>query len=364
MSTKFIPQMEPWFDKEEQIALSDYMAQGGWITEFKQTQEFERMLAEYVGSKHCIAVNNGTISLSLMAIAAGIEAGDEVLVPNFTMVATPNSLKLFGAQPVFVDVDPTTLCIDLSVAKEAITNKTKAMFLVNANGRYPKNGIESVQEFCEENNLILLEDAAQSLGSSFNNGVHQGTVGLAGSFSFSAPKIISTGQGGAIVTNSDEMNHKVRRLKDFGRSGGGNDIHDTIGFNFKFTDLQAVVGISQMKKLQWRVERKKDILRLYQRQLASVDQVKFFDQDLKRTTPWFNDVMVEDRESLMAFLKQRGIGTRIMYPPINRQKAYEVPGDHPVSFMIGEKGLWIPSAAQLTDEEVISICDAIKVFYS
>lgn len=365
-----IAQMEPWFGPEEKKAMNEYMEEGGWLTEFKRTAEFERQIAEYTGSKYCIVVNNGTISLTLMAIAAGIKAGDEVIVPNFTMIATPNSVQMIGAKPVFVDVEPETLCMDIECAKKAITPKTKAIFLVLANGRYPKAGIEAFVELCKEKNLVLLEDSAQSLGSRYPDGRHQGSVGLAGSFSFSAPKVITTGQGGAVVTSDDDMIYRLKRLKDFGRSGGGNDVHDCIGYNFKFTELQAVIGLEQMKKLQWRVERKKDILRKYWECLKDVKEVQMFDQDLTCTTPWFIDTLVEDRENLQKYLKENGVGTRVMYPPINRQVAYmDIQGEpddskFPVSGLIGKKGLWLPSAAQLTDEQIVEICDKIKKFYT
>ena len=141
MSDDFIMQMRPWFGEEEKKAVCDYMNEDGFITEYKHTKHFEDLIASYTNAKHCIVVNNGTISLSLAAMAAGIKAGDEVIVPNYTMIATPNSLKLFGAVPVFVDVEPETLCLDLSLVEKAITNKTKGIILVSANGRYPKKSI-------------------------------------------------------------------------------------------------------------------------------------------------------------------------------------------------------------------------------
>jgi len=359
----FIMQMRPLFGKEEKQAICEYMDEDGFITEFKRTEKFEQMIAEYTGAKHCVVVNNGTISLSLAAMAVGIEAGDEVIVPNYTMIATPNSLKMFGASPVFVDVESDTLCLDISLVKEVITPKTKAIMLVTANGRYPQSGIKAFEDFCAEQGLILIEDSAQSLGSFYPDGRHIGTAGLVGSFSFSAPKIISTGQGGAIVTNDDNVATKLRKLKDFGRSGGGNDIHDEIGFNFKFTELQACIGIEQMKKLSARVERKKEILRLYQELLKHVTQVRFFDQDLDNTTPWFIDCLVKDRDNLIDYLKGCGIGSRVMYPPINKQLAYDIEGECVASNMIGESGLWLPSAVQLSDNNVVYICNQIKRFY-
>lgn len=360
---KFIPQMEPWFGSEEKEALNQYMEEGGWLTEFKRTSEFERRIAEYTGAKHCIVVNNGTISLTLMALAAGIKAGDEVIVPNYTMIATPNSIKMFGAVPIFVDVERETLCMDIDSAKKAVTPKTKAIFFVNANGRYPKVGIMAFQTLCNDKGLILLEDAAQSLGSFYPDGKHQGTVGLSGSFSFSSPKVISTGQGGAIITDDDNIAISIRKLKDFGRSGGGNDIHDSIGFNFKFTELQAVIGNEQMKKLPWRVDRKKEIMSLYRRNLAGLNEVKFFEQDLSCTTPWFIDILAENRNGLSEYLKENGIGSRPMYPPINKQQAYNLKGNYPVSNLVGVKGLWLPSSSQLTDSDIIKIASAIRQFY-
>lgn len=359
---EFINQMEPWFDNQEQEALSKYMGEGGWVTEFKKTFEFQDLIKEFTGAKHCFVVNNGTISLTIMAMAAGIKAGDEVLVPNYTMVATPNSLKMFGAEPKFIDVDPTSLCISLNEIKKYVSSKTKAIFLMNANGRYPHD-IDDIVSYCKDNNLILLEDSAQALGSFYKDGIHQGRKGIAGSFSFSAPKIISTGQGGAIITDDDELAYNVSRLKDFGRSGGGNDVHEMIGFNFKFTDIQAVLGIVQMGKLDWRVNRMKDIYARYKNNLSNLIQVEFFDQDLKNTTPWFVDVKVGERDGLMAYLKQNKIGSRIMYPPINKQQAYNVEGEHVVSNEIGVKGLWLPSSSKLTNEQIDYICEQIKQFY-
>lgn len=359
-----IPQMEPWFGEEEADAVCAYMRSGGWLTEFDKTREFESMIAAYTGASHCVVTNNGTISLTLAALACGVQAGDDVIVPNYTMIASPNSVLLIGANPIFVDVEPETLCLDIDKTISALTPKTRAIMLVSANGRYPKVGIEPFVRLVAERGLILIEDAAQSLGSRFPDGRHIGRAGKVGSFSFSAPKVISTGQGGCLITDDGEVARRLRRLKDFGRAAGATDISDSIGYNFKFTDLQACVGIEQMKKLDGRIERKKQILLHYQQALDGVKSVKFFEQDLKNTAPWFIDVLCERRDQLQAYLKEQGIGTRVMYPPINRQKAYQRPGSYPVSERVGEKGLWLPSASQLSDEQIDRVCDAIKQFYN
>ena len=364
MSNEFIMQMRPWFGDEEKNAINKYMQEDGFITEFKNTELLEKEIAKFTNSKECILVNNGTISLTLAALALDIKAGDEIIIPNYTMIAGPNSMQIFGGKPIFVDVESETLCLDFNKTKAAITPKTKAIMLMSANGRYPKSGIEAFLELCKSKNISLIEDAAQSLGSFYPDGAHIGTKGDIGSFSFSAPKIISTGQGGALITDNESVAIKLRKLKDFGRSSGGNDYHDSIGYNFKFTELQAVIGIEQMKKLSWRIDRKKDIYNRYMDNLSHVKEIIFFEHNFEFTSPWFIDCLAEKREDLQDYLKKNMIGTRIMYPPINQQKAYNYDGSFPVSENIGKFGLWLPSMSQLTDHQIDFITEKIIEFYS
>ena len=151
------------------------------------------------------------------------------------------------------------------------------------------------------------------------------------------PKIITTGQGGALVTNNDGLANKLKKLKDFGRTAGGSDVHDSIGFNSKFTEMQAVIGLEQMKKLVFRIERKKEIWKKYRDNLSDIDSINFFDHDLDLTAPWFIDVLCEDQENLMLHLQEASIGSRVMYPPLNEQDCYKVDGNFPVSKDIGKR---------------------------
>jgi perosamine synthetase len=357
-----IPQMRPLFGAEEKTELMAYLEEDGFFTEFKKTEAFERIIAAYVGAKHCIVVNNGTVSLTLAALALEIGPGDEVIVPNYTMIATPNSVKMLGAVPVFVDVEPETLVMDVALARAAITARTKAIMLVSANGRAPRAGIHAFENLSRETGIPLIEDAAQSLGS-FYDDRHVGRAGAIASLSFSAPKIISTGQGGALFTDDDVLAIKLRRLKDFGRTSGGTDVHDSIGYNFKFTELQACVGLAQMRQLPDRVVRKKAIWKRYREQLEGCQGVRLFDHDLQLCTPWFIDCIADERDGLAAYLAKNGIGTRKMYPPINAQKAYHVEGSFPVAEEVGRKGLWLPSMVQLTDIQIDTICASIRLYY-
>jgi perosamine synthetase len=358
---EYIPmlnQVEPWFDEAEASALQEYLASGGWMADHTKTREFERMIAEYVGSKHCIVVNNATAALFLSLKAVGIGPGDEVIVPDYTMAATANSVVLAGATPIFHDID-TTLCLDISTIEKSITPKTKAFIYVSINGRC--HSMEMVTRIAKEHNLYLIEDSAQSLGS-FNSFRHLGTFGSLGVFSFSIHKIITTGNGGAMVTDDDELARRVRSMKDFGRSRNGADEYLEMGWNFKFTDLQAVVGIEQMKKLEWRVRRKKEMYSLYHSLLK--DTVEFIPTNLEDTTPFFMDILAEDRDDLAQFLLEHEIGSRKFYPSLHSQKAYGLSGNFPVSESAAASGLWLPSSSFLTNQQINTVCDCIKEFYA
>lgn len=363
---KKINQMEPWIGEEEKHALIEYLDSGGWLTEFKRTKEFEQMIADYVGSKYVSVVNNGTVSLAVAVMALGIKGEDEVIVPDYTMIASANAIILAGVKPVLVDIDRTNLCLNQDLVEEAITPKTKAIMLVTINGRYPE--MEKFVEFANDYNLFLLEDAAQSLGSRYN-GKHLGTFGDVGSFSFSAPKVITTGQGGVLVTDDEEIYHRILRIKDFGRAQGGVDYHETMGYNFKFTDLQAVIGIEQMKKLDWRVKRKKEMYKLYKDLLEGVEGIEFIDTNLEDTSPWFIDILVKkgkkERDKLALFLDKKGIGTRPFYPAIHTQPPYFwAKGEFKNSEYVSERGLWLPSASFLSDEDIEKVCREIMDFFS
>lgn len=358
--------MQPWIGKEEQKAVLSYLQGGGWLTEYKKTEELENMIARYIGVKHACMVTNGTVSLLVALLVLGIGKGDEVIIPDLTMIASANAVILAGAKPILVDINREDLCLDLDLAKKAITKRTKALMFVSLNGRSPD--MNKVVAFCKKNKLYLIEDAAQSLGSKYK-GQHLGTFGDIGSFSFSAPKIITTGQGGALVTNSDDLITKIRRIKDFGRVKSGVDEHITLGYNFKFTDLQAVIGIEQMKKLDFRVKRKKEIYALYKKTLSDIKQVQFFPTDLENTAPWFIDLIVENRIGLIKYLLKNQIGSRPFYPPIHTQAPYnewaKYQGKHfPVSEEISALGLWLPSSFSLTNEIILYICKVLKSFYS
>lgn len=359
MVTKRINQIEPWIDKDDENEIIK-VVRSGWITEASKTKEFESLLAKFTGSSYCSVVCNGTVSLFTGLYALGIGRGDEVIVPAMTMVATPNAVVLARAKPVLADIDKKNLCIDPDDVEKKITKKTKAIIPVPFNGRSPD--MDRLDALAKKYNLFILEDAAQALGCFYKN-KHLGTFGDIGSFSFSTPKVITTGQGGALVTNNKILYEKMIRIKDFGRIDRNSQDHDVIGFNFKFTDMQAALGISQMKKLQWRLKRKKEIYTLYKKNLDGIKQITFIKTDLTQTSPWFIDVIVPDPKALKNYLNQHNIGTREFYPTINTTKPYLSEEKYTNSLWASEHGLWLPSSSFLSDNDIIYICEVISGYF-
>lgn len=356
----FINYMQPSYDEREINAVTKYINSGAWITEFKETRNFEALIASYTDSKYCSVMMNGTVTLIAALMAMGIKQGDEVIVPDFTMSATSHAAAMIGAKPVFVDVERDTLCMDFEKMKEAVSDKTKAVIFVDLNGRYSRR-FEEIISLCREKDLWLIEDAAQALGSTYK-GKALGTFGDVGSFSFSMPKIITTGQGGAVITASEDLYNKMLRIRDFGREKAGSDHYMTIGANFKFTDLQAVIGIEQMKKMPDRIKRKKDICKKYDSYLSEIKGISIFDNNYEDVAPCFYEVLCDKRDELIDYLKSKNIGARKFYPPLHSEPAYGIEASYPVTEHISARGLWLPSSVLLTDEQIEYICGCVADF--
>ena len=359
---EYINQIEPLVGDDEVKAMTEYLQGDGWLTEFKKTEEFEQMIADFLGVKYCVVVTSGTVALYLSLLALGIGPGDSVIVPDYTMIATPNAVKWTGAEVILCDVDKDNLCLDLEKDIEVEAN-TKAMIYVPINGR--SGNMNGVIDFCNSNHLCLIEDACQAFGSKWNN-KYLGTFGCVGVFSFTPHKIITTGQGGAIVTDNEGVYKKIKKLKDFSRVKAGVDVHDGIGYNFKFTDLQAVIGIEQMRTIDYRLEAKKDLFKRYRAQLSDVEFIKPI-PTLDQTIPWFVDILLKGvyREDFISHLEQNGIGSRKFYPRIHYQSSYLEFSDKfseydGVDFT--HRGVWLPSSINLSMKEINYICDVIKKF--
>ena len=287
---KIINQIEPIISKDDKNAVKKYINSGGWITENKLSKEFEKNFSKLVGAKYSILHPNGTLTLLSIMLALGIKKNDEVILPNYTMVATANAVILAGAKPILCDISDQNLCLDPKKLIYKINKKTKAIIYVTLNGR--SGFIKEIQKICKKKKLYLIEDSAHSIGSYFNK-KHHGTFGIASSFSLSMPKLITTGQGGFVVTDNKIFENKIKKIKNFGRKSDGNDIYSSTGYNFKFTDLQSSLGISQLKNIKYRIKKKRQIFKIYYKDLKKIKEIKMFEFK-KNETPWFIDIYLKN----------------------------------------------------------------------
>jgi perosamine synthetase len=361
--TAFIPQMEPVVTDADVSAVNAYMRSGGWLTEFEQTRRFEQQIAQFTGAPHCAVAPSGTLALFLALTACGIGRDDEVIVPDLTMAATATAVLLAGGKVVFADIEPETLCLDVSQVDQLITPRTRAIVFVPLNGRSPGNLADVVARW-QRQGVRVIEDAAQALGS-YVGGRHLGTLGDCGCLSFSSQKIITTGQGGAAVTSDEQVHATMQLLRDFGRTEGGRDHYLRVGWNLKFTDLQAVIGIEQLRRLPVLIEQKRQLFAWYSELLDGVPEVSLPRTDLTRVTPWFVDVMVEAeiRDTLAEHLRRAGIGTRPCYPALHAEPAFRMSGSFPVAEEVSARMLWLPSSLRLGRDDVARVCETIKGFY-
>jgi perosamine synthetase len=353
----------PQFGTEEKALLAD-VVDSGFLNDGPMTSRFEREVAGLLGCKHVVATTSGTAAIFLALSAIGVGAGDEVIVPDVTFIATANAVSLAGARPVLVDINPHTLNIDPQSVERAITPRTKAIVPVHVSGRAADMG--ALTDVASRHGLLIVEDAAEAFLSK-HQGKYLGTLGIAGCFSLSPNKTITTGQGGLIATDDDRLHVRLRELKDQGRAvrgTGGDDTHNCVGYNFKFTDMQAAVGSAQLRDVQRRVERMKSIYRGYRDGLRGVEDVSVIPFRIEEgELPQWTDVLVNRRDDLYDHLAARGMRGRRFWHPLHTQTPYRAPAEQfPNSAQQVPRAMWLPSAFTLSDEDVAAVCAEIRNF--
>jgi perosamine synthetase len=355
----------PWWQPEVGQAEYDLLRQvldSNFLNEGRFTEQFASRLADLLGVKHAIAATSCTAALFLALKALDVGHGDEVIVPDVTFIATANAVTLTGARPVLVDIDPQTLTIDPQQVEAAITPRTRAIVPVHLSGRAAD--MTALCDLARHRGLEVVEDAAEAL-LSYHQGRPLGTWGKLGCFSFSPNKTLTTGQGGLIVTNDDRLVVRLREFKDQGRpvrGTGGDDLHHSIGFNFKFTNLQAALGLGQLELLPARLERMRRTYEIYWRELTGLPGFHLPGFRPGEVPQWV-DAVVTHRDALAARLTSLHMHTRNFWHPIHRQVPYHLPDTRfPNSTDICRKALWLPSAFTLSDEDLASVCRAIREF--
>jgi len=354
--SKLILQHTPLFDKSDVTSVSKVI-ESGWVSEGSLTKQFEEEYAKFTGVKYAVTTTSGTAAISLSLLASWVKPKDEVLIPDITFVATANAVKMIGAKPVLVDVNSKNFTISIEEIKKKITKKTTAIIPVHLNGR--PTYMDELMEIAKRSNLKIIEDASQALGSYIKK--HLGSFGHAGAFSLAPSKIITTGQGGIITTNDSEIYENLRKLKDQGRSDKS-DNFQIVGYNFKFTDIQAALGISQFKKLNKRLVKLKKIHKLYFEYLSKLSEITI-PKNSPGTHLWYFDILSKNNQKLVEYLKKFKIHTRTFHKPLHIHHPYHTHSKFPISEKISSLGIFLPSASNLTNSDVERICKTIKSFY-
>ena len=357
MSEK-INQVEPDISNTDIEKINEYLHSNSWITEHKVTQELENSISTYVDRKYAVAVPNGTIAIYLALLVNGIEKGQKVAVPNITMIATINAIIWAGADPVIIDVDES-LCMSLE-SLQSVKN-IDAVIYVPLNGR--TNNAKEIENYCKTKNIILIEDSAHALGSSYIDS-KCGSLGSTSILSFTPHKIITMGQGGMVLLDDPDTFQKLIDIKTFNREKDKSDVHKGFGLNFKITDLQASLGLSQFNNLEKFIKLKKDIYKQYSNLLKNGLLKSFTENE----TPWFIDLFCDNkkqRRDLSEFLNKQNIETRFSYPALSSQNYLKNINKANLGYseQISENILWLPSSTNLSNENIEYISHQINSFF-
>lgn len=361
-----IPVAAPSFIGREKEYVADCM-ESGWISSAgKYVELFEARFAEFCEVKHAVACCNGTVALHLALVALGVAAGDEVIVPTLTFVATPNAVSYCGATPVFVDSEAGTWNIDPALVESKITPRTKGIVAVHLYGHPAK--MRELKEIARRRKLFLLEDAAEAHGA-MCDGQIIGSIGDAAAFSFYANKIITTGEGGMFVTDDDRLAERARLLRGQGMDPNRRYWHPIIGYNYRMMNLPAAIGLAQLEKIDEQLEIRARVAALYRENLKDIDGLTWQDeQPWARHVYWMFNVILGSqieatRDGVMEALGARGIETRPVFYPAHTFPPYlksSGGGEFPVAERLSERGISLPTWAGLASADIAYVCDALR----
>lgn len=347
------------FNQGESEAVARVLAQGH-ISQGPEIAEFERQLREYLGVSYVVTTTSGSTALLMGLWAAGVGPGDEVIVPNRTWIATAHAPIVLGASVKLVDVERDRPIIDAHLIEAAITERTKAILPVHLCGR--SADMRQINRIAAKHNLTVIEDASQAFGSRNEDGF-LGTQSAMGCFSLSVAKIISTGQGGFIVTNNEKTFKELVLMRTHGVGSVVNAEWSRPGFNFRFTGMSAAVGIVQLGLMPARVEKIKKIYELYADAISTIPYLKLLPVDLVRgELPVYVEVLCEHREEFVRFLAGRGIQCRPFSPDLSRASYLANSEQFPNSEIFDRKGISLPAGPDQTIEDIAEVIAAIEAF--
>jgi perosamine synthetase len=327
-------------------------------------QRFEKAFADYVGTRHALSTSSCTGALHLSLLGLGVGPGDEVIVPEISWVATASAVKYCGAEPVFVDIDEATWCMDVDRAREAITHKTKAIVPVHIYG-HPTD-MTKVTPLAREFGLAVMEDAAPALGAEVN-GRKVGGLGDVACFSFQGAKIMTTGEGGMLCCNDETLYERIHFLWDHGRDKHIPFQISEVGYKYKMSNLQAAMGLGQLERIEELVGKKRIIYGWYKQRLADMPEIVLnAEATWARSIYWMSSVVLGDkarvgRDDVIKGLKERGVDSRPFFPPMSSFPMFKsCAAENPVAYRVSKNGINLPSGHNLTEDEIERVCTALK----
>lgn len=364
---EFIPISQPYIDEKAKVLVTDCM-DSGWISsQGAYVGQFEKAFAEYVGAKHAISVTSGTAALHLALLALGVSRGDEVIIPDLTFAATANAVILCGATPVLCSVNKNTWTLDIDDCGKLITNATKAIVPVHLYGN-PAD-MFSLLALADKHKVALVEDCAESLGATIH-GQQTGTFGDIGCFSFFANKLLSTGEGGMVTTNNEFLAQKIRVLRDHGMSPSKRYWHEHAGLNYRMTNIQAAIGITQLERLDEFIAERRYQEEQYQARLRVIQSIEFKKEITgARAVNWLFSFCITSSdgartaEKLRAWLFENGVDSRSFFFPLHEQPPYlDTRSSLQSTKGVSQCGLSLPTFIGLKDHQIERICGLVTQF--
>ena len=372
-----IPVNEPMLGKRELEYVSECV-RTGWVSSAGRfIHEFEREWATYCGRKYGVAVCNGTAALHVAVAALDLQPGDEIILPTFTIVSCVLAVVYNGCVPVLVDAEPATWCMDVNKVKDKISPKTRAIMAVHIYG-HPVD-MDPLLSLAEQYGLAVIEDAAEAHGCEILNRIKTdspewrrcGSFGTLSCFSFYANKLITTGEGGMVLTNDSKLAERIRGLRNLCFLPGRRFRHEELGFNFRMTNMQAALGLAQLERIEEIIARKRWMGREYTRRLQGIQALELQQQAVwARSVYWMYGIVLAqesnmDARLLSQELKKRGVETRPFFIGMHEQPVFHKRGlfvgeQYPVAERIARRGLYLPSGLTLTEDQLEQVCNALR----
>lgn len=371
-----IPLFKIYWDEEDVRMVGEAIQSGMFWAIGPHIERLEEMLSGYVGTKYALVFNSGTSALHAVLLACGVGKGDEVIVPSFTFIATANAPLFVGAKPVFTDIEEKTYGLDPQDVARKITPKTKAIIPIHYGGSPCL--IKELKKLAEKHNLILIEDAAESLGATID-GKKVGTFGDSAILSFCSNKVVTTGEGGAVVTDSPEIHKRLKLIRSHGRAENVNYFSSTeymdyvtLGYNFRMSDITAALGIAQLRKIDRLIEMRRKNAELLSAKLSQIAEIEvphppdnFFHVYQMYTIKVKGGQ--EKRDALSAYLGQKGIMSKVYFPPVHLTQFYQNELGYdcrlPSTERISRQVLTLPMYPSLTKDEINYIVESIVAFF-